>query len=311
MQLLRHGSAESCRMEAANMTIGQPTLAARTTALAGLVVLAALLVPAAPGSAQSLPGSNPSRDTRPVVVHAAPATPAEPGERLADASSTSSGPGPGVTSPASSLASSERIATSAKDNPSSQPNEENRPIGGLRGSGESAGGGDTLSQWLGPSWWALLVVLGLIIAAAWVIRRINPAVARGLAGRGGQAGLFKILARWHLAAKQYVALIQVGRRVLLVGVTGQQISQLCEFTDPDEIEHLLANCPSGRSILAEGFSQLLGRHSAKTADAVDGVDAKRPGGSEGGATAGAALDKLNEAIDRARTRINGRSGSKE
>ena len=275
------------------MTTDQPILAALSAALAGLLVLAAA------GPAQALP--NPTQETRPVVVHAAPAV---PGETLAD----SSGPA-AAAPPASTAASTETVAPSGKkDNPSSQPNEENRPIGGLRGSADSAGGAsDTLTQWLGPAWWALLVVIVLIIAAAWVIRRINPAIARRLSGRPGQIGLFKVLARWPLAARQYVGLIQVGRRVLLIGVTGQQISQLCEFTDPDEIEHLLANCPSGRSILAEGFSQLLGRHSEKTAEAVDAADAK----SGEGKAAGAALDQLGQAIDRARSRINGRSGSKE
>jgi flagellar biogenesis protein FliO len=288
-------------MEAANMTIGQPTLAALTAALAGLLALS----PAGP--ADALPG--PAPEARPVVVHAAPAV---PGEMLADAS------GAGAVLPTSNPAATENLnsksnstpAPAAKDNPATQPNEENRLIGGSPVSTDSAGGGDTLSQWLGPAWWALLVVIVLIIAAAWVIRRINPAIARrfgGMGSRGGQVGLFKILARWHLAARQYVALIQVGRRVLLVGVTGQQISQLCEFTDPVEIEHLLANCPSGRSILSEGFSQLLGRHSEKTAAAVDSADAK---GGEGKAT-GAALDELGQAIDRARSRINGRSESKE
>ncbi len=149
--------------------------------------------------------------------------------------------------------------------PSSQPDQpaasaapsipgfEQRLIGGPDGQ-RSPSADNSLSGWLGSTWWAMVVVIGLILLAAWAVRRWAPGP---LSGRGG--GPFRVLSRWHLSAKQYVALIQLGRRMLLVGVTGQQMSLLAEVTDPAEVEHLLASCPSGRSILSDGFGQLLGR----------------------------------------------------
>ncbi|MCG3180660.1 MAG: hypothetical protein BIFFINMI_03023 [Phycisphaerae bacterium] len=121
----------------------------------------------------------------------------------------------------------------------------------------AASGGGFFSGWI-----ALAAVLGLIVVAAWVVRRWAPA---GVAGHRG--GPMKVVARWPLSAKQHVVLMHLGRRLLVVGVTGQQISLLAQIDDPGEIEQLLAACPSGKSILGEGFAQLLGRQSKAMADA--------------------------------------------
>ncbi|MDD4890289.1 MAG: flagellar biosynthetic protein FliO [Phycisphaerae bacterium] len=178
----------------------------------------------------------------------------------------------------------------AATQPQSNTNDiEHRPIGGAAKDGSRSDGG-AISNWVGPSWWALAIVLGLIFGAAWVLKRIGPNAVRNR-----QGGLFRSLSRWHLASRQYVTLVQVGRRVLLLGVTNQQINLLAEITDPAEIEHLLASCPAGRSAVAEGFSQLFGRHRDEMAEAA---------GETPSDSAGQAVSELGEAIGKIKSRIS-------
>ena len=189
----------------------------------GLALSAILALPAvASGQTDgaALPG-------RPVVVHAgpvaAPADHAVPGDTLASATaavapsqpttSDNSTTQPNTVATTNAMSSTE--AKAAADAKPSGGDVENRPIGGQRRQGGGTRqGGDAISQWLGPTWWALLIVLGVIFLAAYVLKRITP----GITGNR-QGGLFRVLARWHLSPKQLVALIQVGRRMLLVGVT--------------------------------------------------------------------------------------------
>jgi len=173
---------------------------------------------------------------------------------------------------------------------------ERRPIGGgpADGSGGDTAGG-SIGGWLGPTWWALILVIGLVFLGAYAIKRWVPG---RMGGRG--EGPFRVLSRWHLSARQYVALIQVGRRMLLIGVTGQQISLLADISDPAEIEQLMARCPQGRSALSEGFGQLLGR---KRAEMTDGLD-EATESDEPPASTGRAMDQLARLLRQVRLRLS-------
>lgn len=176
--------------------------------------------------------------------------------------------------------------------PATQPaaqfvSDERRLIGGSTGGGGS--GGDS-GGWLGPTWWALGLVIVVIFAAAYVLKRMN------FSGGVRPGGVFRVLGRWHIASRQYVTLVQVGRRMLLLGMTNQNISMLSEICDPGEIEHLLANCPANRSILADGFSQLLGRQGEELAEEDHATTS---------ASAGSAVGQLSSLIGRLKTKLGG------
>jgi len=208
----------------------------------------------------------------PTVSGARPVLGAGPASQPAESATTAAPPGTTTTQPAPAV-----------------PGFEQRRIGGARDEG-AAGAEAGLGGWLGSTWWAMLVVIGLVFLAAWALKRWAPGP---LGGR--QGGPFRLLSRWHLSAKQYIALIQLGRRMMLVGVTGQQMSLLAEITDPGEIEQLLASCPSGRSILAEGFGQLLGRHRREMSEAEEA------GGS--GGSAQRAAGQLGRLVGQVKSRL--------
>lgn len=71
---------------------------------------------------------------------------------------------------------------------------------------------------------SLVLVLGAVFAAAWVVRRL-----RGFGRFGG--GAIQIVAEIGLGAKERAVLVQVGRQQLLLGVTASQVSTLHVLTE--------------------------------------------------------------------------------
>lgn len=61
----------------------------------------------------------------------------------------------------------------------------------------------------------------------------------------GTGGPIRVLARKGLGSRHDLFLVEVGRRVLLLGATRERLGTLGEFTDPDEVARLRAD-PTGR-----------------------------------------------------------------
>jgi flagellar protein FliO/FliZ len=96
---------------------------------------------------------------------------------------------------------------------------------------------------------SLAVVLGVIVVVTLLIRRLLPSV------RAMSSGAIEILGRNHLAPKQSLTLVRVGRRIVLVGVTPDRISTLCVIDNPHEVAELAgAVSAKGKS----GFEKVLG-----------------------------------------------------
>ncbi len=120
---------------------------------------------------------------------------------------------------------------------------------------------------------ALSLVIGLIFALRWAGRRFFITPAGGNASRAVQ-----VLSRSSLSPKQQVVLVRVGRRVLVVGDNGQQLSSLAEIADPDEVAALIGQVQESAAALspAKSFGNLFHRFSTgSTAAAVEAED-RRP-----------------------------------
>jgi len=78
----------------------------------------------------------------------------------------------------------------------------------------------------------------------------------------------KVLSRSVIAPKQQLLLIQVGRRLVLVGDCGQQMNALAEISDPDEVAGLLGQLRAGPPAVESSnpFAPLLGRAQRKFDD---------------------------------------------
>jgi flagellar protein FliO/FliZ len=100
---------------------------------------------------------------------------------------------------------------------------------------------------------ALLVVLALIIAVAWVARRMR------VGGTSGSA--IRILAETTLGAKERAVLLQVHGRQLLVGIGASSVTTLHVF-DRAEVAEAVASPRVGEGVVAPerpSFQSLLRR----------------------------------------------------
>jgi flagellar biogenesis protein FliO len=109
---------------------------------------------------------------------------------------------------------------------------------------------------LGQVVWALAVVMALIFAMRWVGRHWFATSPSGSAA-------VTVLSRIPIAPRQQLLLLQVGRRLVLVGNTGAAMSALCEITDADEVAGLLGLLRQRpQESLASSFRSLFGRASS-------------------------------------------------
>ena len=112
---------------------------------------------------------------------------------------------------------------------------------------------------------ALAIVLGLIFALRWLLRRsMNPA------SLPGATNAVQVLTRSPLSPRQQLLLVRVGRRVLVVSDCNGQLNSLCEITDADEVAALIGQLRDEKLTSASrSFGNLLGMWR-RGAEATDG-----------------------------------------
>lgn len=114
---------------------------------------------------------------------------------------------------------------------------------------------------------SLLIVLAIIAGAAWLVRRMVPSF------RAYESGAMAILARTPISQRQAIALLQVGRRVLVIGFSPSRVDRLAEIEDPCEVAELLA-CAGGKAP-GPRFNRILQERAEEFAadENADGLDA--------------------------------------
>lgn len=85
-----------------------------------------------------------------------------------------------------------------------------------------------------PAVFSVLVVCGLFLAALYLVKKYLP----------GHRQLFshpamEVLGRTHLDQRRYVSLLRVGKRIVVVGVSPDEMRALSEITDEEEITGIL------------------------------------------------------------------------
>jgi len=81
---------------------------------------------------------------------------------------------------------------------------------------------------------ALGTVLALIVVMRFLLKRFFPHVTTPKT-----INAMRVLSRLPINPKQQLLLIQVGKRMVVVGNSGTQLSQIAEISDPDEVAQLL------------------------------------------------------------------------
>ncbi|WP_166265169.1 flagellar biosynthetic protein FliO [Marinobacter caseinilyticus] len=93
----------------------------------------------------------------------------------------------------------------------------------------------------------LLVVLGLIFACAWLVRRMN-----GLSGMN--SGAMKVVSVMALGTRERIALVDVGGTQILLGITPSTIRTLHVFDEP-----VVKPGDAGNSDFARRLQGMIGR----------------------------------------------------
>lgn len=134
---------------------------------------------------------------------------------------------------------------------------------------------------LGQMFVSLGIVLALIGGLYWIMRRLYGGAAMAATTR-----VVKVLSRTPLAPRQQAMLLQVGRRVIVVGDSNGTLSQLAQITDADEVAELLGQLQGEQMQRAASFGNVFRRnqksfdepamatHGATVAD----LEAQQPAG---------------------------------
>jgi len=113
---------------------------------------------------------------------------------------------------------------------------------------------------------ALAIIVGLIILTVWGVKYIWD--RQGWNTLGEQTKPIKILTTTYLAPRKALHLIEVGKRLLVVGVGNDEINCLDVITEPGEVEFL-------RQATQQGFPKVFSRVLQKTESAQNEVETKK------------------------------------
>ncbi len=108
---------------------------------------------------------------------------------------------------------------------------------------------------------ALVIVVGLIFLSRLILKRFY----QGSVSPGGSKAV-QVLNRTVLAPRQQILLLQVGRRVVVVGESNGNLSTLAQIDDADEIAQLVGKLDEQRTQRATAFGGLFGRAQKKLDD---------------------------------------------
>ena len=95
--------------------------------------------------------------------------------------------------------------------------------------------------------------------------------------------MIRVVARASLSPKHSAALIHVGRRFVLVGMSAERVQTLCEIGSPEEVAELALRLDGGIERHAAGFEQLLSEEAADyRRNYADGAEAAGSRAAESG-----------------------------
>ncbi|KQB53234.1 flagellar assembly protein FliO [Pseudomonas endophytica] len=99
----------------------------------------------------------------------------------------------------------------------------------------------------------LLLVLGLIFALAWLLRRVQQAGPR-------QGQVIELISSRALSARDRLVLVQVGNEQILLGLTPGRITPLHVLKEPVEVE---SNAQPATPEFAKRLMEILGQQKDK------------------------------------------------
>jgi flagellar biogenesis protein FliO len=109
-------------------------------------------------------------------------------------------------------------------------------------------------------WQRLVMAMGIVIGLILVLKYVAGRMFPGMAASKGTR-VVRVLTRSPIAPKQSVMLLQVGRRVIVVGDSAGQLAPLAQIDDADEVASLLGQVETMEvpTTVRKPFAALFGR----------------------------------------------------
>jgi flagellar biogenesis protein FliO len=102
---------------------------------------------------------------------------------------------------------------------------------------------------------ALAVIVGLIFLTVWGLKLVWE--KRGWNQLTDEGKPIKILSSTYLAPRKTIHLVEVGKRILVVGVGNEEMNCLDVIREPEEVEALRGSAPQG---FPKIFNRIIQRH---------------------------------------------------
>lgn len=100
---------------------------------------------------------------------------------------------------------------------------------------------------------SLLIVIGLVLGAAWCYRRAMPGTTGSLPKQ-----VIQVLGRTPLAPRQQLVLIRFGQKLVLVSNLHGEVRTVSEITDPLEVDRVAGMCESAQAgSISDSFRTVL------------------------------------------------------
>jgi flagellar biogenesis protein FliO len=106
----------------------------------------------------------------------------------------------------------------------------------------------------------LALAMGVVLLLIFLVRAVGQKFFPNITMSRATSAV-RVLSRNSIAHKQQVLLVQVGRRILVLGDNGSQMQPLSEITDPDEVAQLIGQ--------ATGAKEQFNKEFDKAQDAFD------------------------------------------
>ena len=98
-----------------------------------------------------------------------------------------------------------------------------------------------------------MIVIGLMLGAAWCYRRAMPGATGSLPKQ-----VIQILGRTPLAPRQQLVLIRFGQKLVLVSNLHGEVRTISEITDPLEVDRMAGMCESAQAgSISDSFRTVL------------------------------------------------------
>ena len=138
---------------------------------------------------------------------------------------------------------------------------------------DRAGFGEGSAGSYRPGLGALAVVLALVALVFWAVRRWVPAA------RAADGGVLRVVGRANVTPKHHVSLVQLGHRFVMIGVSPDRLSRLCEVSDPEEVAELAARIAARSGPGDAPFDRQLFREAARYHEPPEEVTGELPPGA--------------------------------